>query len=360
MMRHPFPGLLGLLGLLAVAGCSREQPPPPQPAAVLTFAAQSGAGALVASYTGEIRARYESQLGFRVPGKILQRLVEVGTHVRRGQPLARLDPADSQLSTEAARAAVAAAEADQVQAKADLARYADLRERHFISESEFDRRRNSFSVAEARVRQARAQLDLARNQAQYTTLAADADGVITARMAEAGQVVAAGQPVLELARDGERELLVNLPEADLAGLRPGVAAQVSLWARPQVQLDGVVREISPSADTQTHTYPVRISLPKAGPEVQLGMTAGARLAGPGAAVVAVPMSALFQERGQPAVWVVDGATQTLALRPVKVAGYGGEMAALSDGLRPGERIVRAGVQKLHAGEKVRLLQDTAP
>ncbi len=351
---------LGLV-LLALAACS-PPPAPPQPlTAVLVFTAQGSRAGSGGSYTGELRPRYESQLGFRVQGKIVARLVEVGERVHRGQVLARLDPADTQLSAQSAQAQSSAAQADFMQAKADLSRYADLRDKHFISDTEFDRHRNTFAVAEARLQQARAQSDLARNQAQYTTLLADADGVITAVQAEAGQVVSSGQVVLRLARLGEVELAINLPETQVVALRAGAPAQVSLWSRPDLHFAGRVREIAPVADAVTHTYGVRVSLLNPGPEAQLGMTAAAVLGGAtDGQVVRVPMTSLYQTGREPAVWLVDAKTQTLQLRPVTVRDYGQDLASLASGVTPGELVVRAGVHKLHAGEKVRVLQETAP
>jgi multidrug efflux system membrane fusion protein len=210
-----------------------------------------------ANYTGDVRARYESALGFRVPGKLMARLVDVGAQVKQGELLARLDPEDQRLGAEAARQQLVAAKSDFQQAKADLQRYRDLYKKRFISAAEYDRRKWTYETAAARLEQATAQLELTRNQTEYTQLRADRDGVVTAIQAEVGQVVTAGQAVVTVARLDEKEVVVNVPENRLEELREVGEVDVTLWAAPGKTYNGRVREISPSADNVTRTYTVR-------------------------------------------------------------------------------------------------------
>jgi RND family efflux transporter MFP subunit len=278
-------------------------------------------------------------LGFRVAGKMTDRLVDAGARVKAGQALARLDPAD-------ARLAAAQADANAALAAADFKRAQELREKNFVSQAALDAR-------ESAARTAAAQAQLTRNQAGYTTLVADAAGVIAAVVAEPGQVLAAGQGVVRLARDGEREVAIALPESALATVRQGSAAAVTLWAGDK-RYQGRVREIAPAADPATRTFAARVALQGADPALPLGMSATVSFARPGEAAFRVPLAAIFQRDGKPAVWVV-GKEQTVELRPIDVARYGDDGAVVRTGLNDGETIVAAGAFKLTAGEKVRIV-----
>ncbi|MCW5621949.1 MAG: efflux RND transporter periplasmic adaptor subunit [Burkholderiales bacterium] len=348
--------LLACAGLSLIAGCGNEAPPVEDVRPVNVVKVEPTASANEASYTGDVRARYETALGFRVGGKIVAREVEVGSRVKRGQALARLDPSDFRLNIEAQRSQLAATEADFLQARDDLERYRNLYQQKFVSAAEFDRRQNAFNVAKARLEQAQAQLGVTQNQSTYTALRADEDGIITALSAEVGQVVAAGQEVMRLARLDEKEVLISVPESRLDELRRSGEVSVSLWAAPEATFKGRIREVSPAADPVTRTYAVKVTILDPTPQVQLGMTANVMLAQKGAsAVVRLPLAALYQQGQTPAVWVVDGKTGTVTLRPVVVVRYTQDAVEIGSGLSAGDMVVRAGVHKLNPGQKVRVL-----
>jgi multidrug efflux system membrane fusion protein len=347
--------------LLTGSGCTREQERPEEVRPVNVVKVLPSEAGTQTSYTGDVRPRYETALGFRVAGKIVARKVEVGSRVQRGQELARLDPSDYRLNIEAAKSQLAAAQSDFLQAKDDLQRYRELFEKKFISAAEFDRRQNAFNVAKARLEQAQAELGVTQNQSAYTSLRADRDGIITSISAEVGQVVAAGQEVMRLAQLGEKEVVVSVPESRLDELRAVDTVAVSLWASPDARFAGRIREISPSADPVTRTYSVRVTILKPSPQVQLGMTANVLLGDGkgGAAVVRLPLSALYQSGQEPAVWLVDPKTSQVKLTPVKVARYTQDAVEIAAGLHAGDVVVRAGVHKLTAGQRVRVIAPSA-
>lgn len=350
---------IALLALLGLAAC--DQPPPPpepiRPVRVTTVSPQAYEGR--STYTGEVRARYETNMAFRIGGKIVARYVEIGSEVKKGTLLARLDPEDTRLAIENARAQLNAAQADHNQAQTDLARYRKLFETKVISQAEIDRRSTQADSAFAKLESARSQLRVMQNQQAYTELQADADGVITGISVESGQVVAAGQTVLKLARPEEKEVVFNVAENRLDELRGASAIQLTLWSQPDVQYAGVVREIAPGADPVTRTYAVKVSVQKAPAAMRLGMTASVAIVRRGDdRMVALPLAALYQEKDKPAVWVYDPASETVALRPVQVAAYVERFVLIGDGLKHGEKVVTAGVHKLIPNQKVRLLPET--
>ena len=311
-----------------------------------------------ATFAGEVRARSESALGFRVGGKITERLVDVGAVIKPGMPLARMDARDFQLNAAAARSQMAAAQADVVQALADFARYNDLFQKKFVSAAEIDKRKATLDVAQARHAQAKAQLDVADNQGGYTVLTADRAGVITAVEAEAGQVVAAGQTVVRLARDGEKEILITLPENRLAEIQSAQKIEVTLWAAQTVKYAGKIREVSPSADAVTRTYAVRIAVVGADANMRLGMTASVALQQAATAdAVVLPLTALYQQGDKTALWIVDVASQTVKLAPVKVGVFHEDTVTIAGGVKAGDTVVTAGVHKLTAGQKVRWMSE---
>ncbi|MDD5249232.1 MAG: efflux RND transporter periplasmic adaptor subunit [Rhodocyclaceae bacterium] len=332
--------LLALPCLFALAACGEPPPPPATAAVVKTIIAGAQPASVVRTYSGEVRARHETTLAFRVGGKIVERLVDVGAVVRPGQVLARIDPAD--LALQAGQA-----EAQRALAEADARRYRDLRTKNFISQSALDAKETALQTAGA-------QAALARNQSAYAVLRADKAGAIAQVLAEPGQVVAAGQGVFRLAEAGAVEVAIAVPESGLAGLKPGLPAQVGFWAERK-PLPARLRELSPVADPATRTYAVRVALTAADPAVALGMTATVRFAQDGGDALVVPQAAIFQQGQQPAVWVV-GADNAVTLRAVVLGSYDDAGATVTAGLKPGERIVAAGVHKLHAGQKVRPLQ----
>ncbi|MEZ5665119.1 MAG: efflux RND transporter periplasmic adaptor subunit [Burkholderiaceae bacterium] len=343
-----------------LAACSKPEAPQEPVRSVKLVLVSSSDLQDTTEYAGEVRARVESQPGFRVPGKLIERLVEPGQRVRKGQLLARMDPQDYALASQAAQAQQAAASTQRDLAAADLRRFTDLRRRGFVSDAEIERRKASLDAAEAALRQAQAQLAVQGNQASYTRLMADADGLVTAVLAEVGQVVAAGAPVLRVAQDGAREVWTSVPEDRLKGMHLGQSAQVRLWADQAGGQSGTlaatVREIAGSADRATRTYAVKFSLPAAA-DVPLGATAYVRVNTVVAdghrpvAGVRLPSSALLRSGDVTTVWVFDPQTQTVGSRPVQVVTADGNDVVVA-GLEAGLEVVAAGVHVLSPGQKV--------
>jgi multidrug efflux system membrane fusion protein len=308
----------------------------------------------IAVYPGEVHARYESTLGFRVAGKISARHVDAGTHVTRNQVIAELDPGDLDLARSSASASLASASAAFKLAESEYERYRTLLERRFVSQYEFDAKTHARDAARAQVRQAEAALETARNQTAYTELRADADGVIMALSAEVGQVVAAGQPVATLARDGAIEVEIDVPELSIAQIRLDAPARVELWARGGELHDGRVREIAPAADATTRTYRVRVALSDEAAAARLGQTARVYFSSEDEqAQFLVPLSALHEKDGKPAIWQVDVASTKVHLTPVEVAQYAEGGALIGGGLSARQWIVTAGVHRLREGEVIR-------
>ena len=306
-------------------------------------------------FVGVVRARYETDLGFRVAGKIVARVVNVGDRVRVGDVVARLDPQDLKLQVESAEAEYAAAKSNRAQATADFERYVTLKARGFASIAEFDRKTAAKDEAEGRIERARRALDLARNQLNYAELKADADGVITATTAEPGQVVAVGQPVARLAHRGEKEAVIALPETWLAEARTAKAA-LRLWSEPDRSLAARLRELSPQADPATRTYAARFTIPDADETVAFGMTATVTLTRAGESARAkLPLAAILNRGSGPSVFVV-GEGDTLALRKVEVASFNEDWAFVASGVSAGDTVVTLGVQKLAPGDKVRIVE----
>ena len=354
-------GVAAVLAMFALAGCGKEEARPEAALPVRVTPAVLSDQRLHASYSGDVRARYETDLGFRVGGKILAREVEVGSAVKSGEVLARLDPQDLELNILSARSQLEAARSDYEQARADLERYRNLLKKRFISEAEFDRRTNQYRVAKAKLEQAQAELGVSQNQLAYATLRADGDGVITAILAESGQVVAAGQTVLRTARGEEREVVISVPENRLDELKAANDIRVTLWADPGVTYKGQVREVSPGADPVTRTYTVKVSLLDADHRVKLGMTANVLLGSTRPAhAVELPLTALYRKDGSAAVWVVDAATATVKLVPVRLGEYHENTFTVLDGLQSGDLVVTAGVHKLIPGQRVKVPQRGEP
>ena len=338
---------------LLLAGCQAETAPAPHLERVVQVqrvAYQSSAGSR--EFVGTVRARYETDLGFRVAGKIVARVVNVGDRVRAGDVIARLDPQDLKLQVESAGAELAAARSSLSQAAADLQRYQTLKERGFAPVAELDRRKAANDEAEGRLARAQRSLDLARNQLDYAELKADADGVITAALAEPGQVVSIGQPVARLAHKGEKEAVVALPETWLGEVRESRAA-VTLWSDRERRYQARLRELSPQADPATRTYAARFTIFDADDGVAFGMTATVRLERAHETPVAtLPLAAVLNRGSGPAVYVVDGSGPR-TLKPVMVAAFTEKAALVSAGIDDGDSVVTLGVQKLESGLKVR-------
>jgi len=340
---------------LAACGTAKTEADPVRP--VVTQRVTSGAIASRDVYSGELRARYETDLGFRVGGKILVRMVDAGARVTKGQVLARLDPEDAKLAAQGATAQLTSAEADFALARSELARYQDLLAKKFISQSAFDVKQNAFLAAQAKVEQSRTQAAITSNQANYTNLVADADGVVVSVAGEPGQVVAAGQPVLKLAHAGEKEVVVNAPEGQLARFKVGQDVAVQLWADPARPFHGRIREIAGGADAVTRTYAVRVTAIDPPATAQLGMTANV-LFNPSAesGIVLLPLSAIAGSDQAPAVWVVDPQTSRVKLRAVSLGQYREDGVTILSGLNAGDVVVTAGVHKLRADQAVRIAE----
>ena len=360
---RPFPQSFATAGVGAAlsrwAPLLEEQPPAPAPPASRS-SARRGSQIDFRSHmhslmlAGIVAPRIETTLGFRVSGKVISREVDVGAIVKPGQLIARIDPTDYRLAVDNARAALASAEADYARAKADLDRYQMLRGSAAFMTQTLDTRQSVSSTTSARVDQARSQLSSAENNLAYTELHADAAGVITAVQAEVGQVLAQGQGMVKLARSDELEILVGVPEHRLKTVRDASRVTFELWSDTGHQYAAKLRELSPSADPMTRTYPARFTIVEPPTFIGIGMTASLTLARPDTELLAeVPLSAIFQQGTEPAVWVVDKATSTVSLRPVTISRWRDETALIASGVKDGEIVATAGVHKLEPGQKVK-------
>jgi len=349
------------MALLLVA-CS-EKPPAVEDIRPVRAIQIAPAGAEnVVELAGEIQPRYESRLGFRVGGKVIARQVEIGSVVKRGQLLMQIDPRDLQLSQSQANASVNAAASNLSLAKAEYERYRELRQKNFVSQAVLDAKEAAYKSALANHEQSNAALNIATNQNSYANLVADADGVVTALQAEAGQVVAAGTPVVQLARTGEKEARISIPEDQVEMVRQVKEMQVRIWANQALVLRGQLRELSPVADPATRTYTAKISIPNAPPEVRLGMTATVRfITKADKNLIRLPLTSLLNEKNQTSIWVIEnGAVKSV---PVQVGGVMGNEVVIASGVNAGQMIVTAGVNTLRAGQKVHVLGqelDTKP
>jgi RND family efflux transporter MFP subunit len=306
------------------------------------------------SFVGTVRPRIETDMGFRVPGKVAKRLVEVGQTVEVGQPLATLDEVDLKLQAEQAEAEFHAATGVLAQAAAAETRAKDLRIKGWTTDAQLDQAKASADEARARLNRAERSVELTNNSLSYATLVADTRGVVTATLIDAGQVVASGQTAIRIARIAEKEAVVAIPETLLGRAKDGVAS-VSLWSEPDRKYAAKLREVAPSADPATRTYLAKFSLPDADDKVSLGMTATLTLADPTTVRVArLPLSALFSEGGDPSLYIVDDKGE-VALKPVAVKSYETGNVVITGGVDEGARVVVLGVQKLDPAQKVRVV-----
>jgi RND family efflux transporter MFP subunit len=352
-----WPSRLAVLAAaLMLAACQAETAPAPRlerPVQVQRVAFETGA--MAREFVGVVRARYETDLGFRVAGKIVTRVVNVGDRVRIGDVIARLDPGDLGLQVESAEAELAAATSNLAQAASDLQRYATLKSKGYAAVADFDRKQAANDEADGRLVRARRALDLARNQLAYAELKSDADGVVTATLAEPGQVVAIGQAVARLAHKGEKEAVVSLPETSL-GEAQQAKATVRLWSDRDRSFQARLRELSPQADPATRTFAARFTILDADDTIAFGMTATVKLERERETPIArLPLAAVLNRGTGPTVYVVDG-SGSLALRPVTIASFTGDSALVTGGINNGDRIVTLGVQTLEAGLRVRTIE----
>lgn len=351
------PVLAATIAVLVLAACSRSELPaePIRSVRTVVVAPSSSAPRLV--YAAEVKARSEVRLSFRVAGKLVERRAEVGQRVRSGDRLARLDPEDLRLGQETARAAVQAAEVNHELAVADFRRFKELREQGFISGAELDRREAAVKAAAAQLEQARTQAALQRNQTGHAELLATAPGVVVGVDAEPGAVLAAGAPVVRLAVDGPRDAVFSVPESAVDGIRRLLgragSAEVKLWSGG-APIQATVREVAAAADPVTRTFLVKAEL--AAGAVSLGQSATVTIAASRSGDrLTLPMTAVREHRGQPAVWVVDPVAMVVRTRPVRIAGAAGNDFVIESGVVAGDRVVTAGVHVLGEGQTVRLL-----
>ena len=350
--------LLLALSLVLLAGCDKPAEPvaPPRPTLIMVVGDSNDSSSMV--LVGEVRPRFESAQGFRISGKIMERKVDVGAQVKKGQLIARLDAADVNLNAAAAMADVRAAEASHALAVAELERQRQLFARKFISASALDIREAELKTSAARLAQVKAQANVSGNQMQYANLTADRDGVITLIRAEPGQVVQAGETVVQIANLKETEVLVAVPESRMTEVKPGTPVAVRMWANPNKAYAGRVREIAPAANSATRAFDVRVSVTDADDLVKLGMTAGVKFNQQQTqqqsmqSQLLVPLAALTERNGKKLVWVIDA--ENRAQPREVIAGEFSELGVMiSSGLQAGEKIAIAGVHTLVKGQQVK-------
>lgn len=354
--RVPFVLMLAL----CLTSCGEGQEPASQPPRrVLTMAVDTVQADGNAAFVGSIAARNISNQGFRVSGTVLRRLVEVGQHVKADQPLLQLDPANLELTRQQARAQLDAAKSKAAQARVDLERDAELLKQNFISQAAYDRDKVALDTANAQLHAAQAQYDQASNEVDYGTLRAAVDGVVTAIDVDVGQVVNSGKAAISIARDGDREVVISVPESRVGELRNATDLAITLWATPEKSWPARLREIDPAANKTTGTYDAHVTVLDPDPSMLLGMTAyvhmKGRLAG---GLIPVPLTALvYPEQGSPAVWKV-GADRTVNTHPVTLESMRGNTAYVASGLQKGDVIVTQGAGLLHEGETIEPIADS--
>nr|WP_314899675.1 efflux RND transporter periplasmic adaptor subunit [uncultured Deefgea sp.] len=341
--------------LLALAACKSEVKPVTEIRPVRTMVVGGALPAAAEVYSGEVRARHEVPMGFRIPGKLISRSVDVGANVKKGQVLAKLDAGDVALNASAASAGLASAQAQLSQASIDYKRSLELLAQNFVSQAEVDKRKTALISAQKQAEQAKAQVDLANNQASYAQLIADGDGVVTKTLAEPGSVLAAGQSVLMVAKAGAYEAVIDVPENRVQAWQAGQKVKLVLWSDDSSHLDGVVNEVSPSADPQTRTYRVKVTLPE-NSGAALGMTIQVKqvfASTEPVAEISVPMSAIYGKGKAMRVWIVD-AKKTVHSREITILGYQGQQVRIK-GVPAGSVVVTAGVHLLREGQTVKIL-----
>jgi membrane fusion protein, multidrug efflux system len=356
-----YVALSGALITAALLGACSKPAPAPEPVRAVKIHTVGTSGLQSSyEYSGEVRARVESRLGFRVGGKIIKRQAEIGQRVKAGQVLAQLDPQDFKLGADAARAALAAATTNRDLAAADFKRFQSLKEQNFISGAELERRETALKAAQAQVAQAQAQLSGSGNQVGYANLVADVSGVITAVDAEVGQVVSAGSPVVRIAQDGARDVVFSVPEDRLASVAVGTVMRARSWAgQSSAELSGKIRELAASADPLTRTFQAKMSI-----ELSANLPLGATVyvfpsnSSGGAQAIKLPTSSLMQNaQGASTVWLLDPASMTVNPVIVQVATADGNEAVIASGVKPGDKIVSAGVHVLSPGLKVTIFNE---
>jgi RND family efflux transporter MFP subunit len=351
------------LFVLVFTGCNKPAEPvtPPRPTLVMEVGSATVNSSMV--LVGEVQPRYEANQGFRITGKIMERKVDVGAQVKKGQLIARLDAADTNLNAAAAMADVRAAEASHALAVAELERQRQLFTRKFISASALDIREAELKTSAARLAQVKARANVSGNQTQYTNLSADRDGVVTMIHAEPGQVVQAGETVVQIANLKETEVLVAVPESRMTEVKLGTPVTIKMWASPDKAYAGRVREIAPAAETATRAFNVRVSITDADDKVKLGMTAGVKIMqqqqAQQSAQLLIPLAALTEINGKKMVWVIDAENKAQS-REVTAGEFTEDGVLITSGLHAGEKIAIAGVHTLVKGQAVKPVAKAAP
>ncbi len=351
------PPALALSLTLALAACGKPAPVAEMLREVVVLQAQQRDGAQTLHLPAEVQPRFVTAMSFRVAGQLVERRVHLGDTVRKGQVVARLDPADAEHNAASAQAELASAREHLEAAQKQLRRDTEQARDNLISTQQLEQSQDAHAAAQAQFKAAQARAAVAGNQRGYTGLVAEHDGVISAEQANTGDVLAAGQPVFSLAWSGAVDVITDVADSQVAGIHPGAAATVTLPALPGKRFNGSVREVSPAADPQSRTYRVKVTLEQPDAALRLGMTgevaiapgARAQQAGP---VMVLPATALFHQGDKPAVWIVGGDGK-LELRPVTVAAYGERSISLAQGVAAGDKVVVQGVHTLTVGEKVK-------
>lgn len=348
------PVLAVLLGLAACGSESDEQPAEVRPVRAVTVVREAAGVPVV--LTGRIEATDEARLAFRLSGRMIERGVGVGDRVEPGQLIARLEPQDQLNALRAAEAAVAAARAQADEAEADYQRQRTLNERGFAARAVYERALQRRQTTRSQLESAEAQQRFAADQVGFTELHADAEGVVTAVGAEPGEVVQAGQMVVRLARQGGRDAVFDVPAQVIRQAPPDPEIRVVLTEDPAIAATGRVREVAAQADPVTRTFEVRVGLASPPPEMRLGATVTGRMEVDEGEVIRLPATALTRQGDDPAVWVVEPEKGTVALRAIDVVRFEPAYIVVAAGVEPGETVVTAGVQALHPGQQVRLLE----
>jgi multidrug efflux system membrane fusion protein len=358
MLRIFLRGLVGVFLLVGLVACESKKPAqePLRAVKVMTVGESTIEGQVL--YAGEVKAKIESRLGFRIAGKLIQRHVELGQRVQAGQLLAEIDPQDYKLALDAIRAQLQSAQTNRDLALADFKRYKDLKEKEFISGAELERRETTLKSAQAQFEQMQAQVSTQTNQLNYAKLVADRSGIITAIEADAGQIVTAGMPIVRLALDGPREVIFSLPEDRLNSLKTGQVVQVKSWSNDQ-DWSATIRDIAASADPVTRTFTVKLTMPEKDAPA-LGSTVTVMIQRtqdvPSKAIL-LPTIAIRQENNQSAVWVLDETSMTVQSQGIQIATASGNQVLVASGLKLGQKVVVAGVHVLSPGQKVKLYQE---
>ena len=344
-----------VLVIASLAGCGDQKPPAPQVRPVRAVTVDRGATGETLSLTGQVKAQVQESIAFRLDGRLIERRVKVGDSVKIGQVIGRLDPQIQQNGLRQAQATLSATQGQLAQARNDFKRQQQLLETGYASHARFDQAQQALQTAEAQVNSAQAQLRNAEEQLGYTELRADSAGAVTAIGAEPGEVVAAGRMIVQVAQDGGRDAVFDVPAQIFRSSSRDVVVDIALTDDPEIKTTGRVREVAPQADPVTRTFQVKVGLIDPPESMRLGATVTGSVTLSAPAGVELPASALTQAEGHPAVWVVDPQNQTVSLRNVEVLRYDSATVIVSQGLEKGETVVTAGVQVLRPGQKVRLL-----